>query len=185
MAAWTGQCIPMGAAGGGEGEPEMKLLRSMAFGLMAVGLALGATGMGHAQGSGQRTGGMSGGGMSSGGMSTGGMSTGQSQTGMSQTGQVPASQQSPTSQTTTGLTSLPGAEDTPSSIRTEQDMEKLRNGERQKRLVSDTEKLVALVNELKIDMDKTNKDMLSLDVIRKADEIEKLAHSVKEKMKGQ
>jgi hypothetical protein len=32
-------------------------------------------------------------------------------------------------------------------------------------------------------VDKTNKDMLSLNVIRKADEIEKLAHSVKEKMK--
>jgi hypothetical protein len=44
--------------------------------------------------------------------------------------------------------------------------------------------LLALATELKVDMDKTNKDMLSLDVIRKADEIEKLAHSVKEKMKG-
>ena len=32
-------------------------------------------------------------------------------------------------------------------------------------------------------MDKTNKDTLSLGVIRKADEIERLAHNVKEKMK--
>ena len=60
---------------------------------------------------------------------------------------------------------------------------KLRNAGRQKELVGDTEKLLALANELKADVDKSNKDTLSLDVIRKADEIEKLAHSVKEKMK--
>jgi hypothetical protein len=63
-------------------------------------------------------------------------------------------------------------------------LEEIRNGERQKKLIADTEKLVALVNELKSDVDKSNKNMLSLDVIRKADEIEKLARSVKEKMKG-
>ncbi len=66
----------------------------------------------------------------------------------------------------------------------EQDQAKMRNVERQKQLVSDTEKLLALANELKLDVDKSNKDTLSLDVIKKADEIEKLAHNVKEKMKG-
>lgn len=66
----------------------------------------------------------------------------------------------------------------------EEDQAKLRNIERQKRLVEDTTKLLKLANELKVDVDKSNKDTLSLDVIRKADEIEKLAHSVKEKMKG-
>jgi len=66
----------------------------------------------------------------------------------------------------------------------EQDQAKMRNMERQKKLVDDTEKLLALATELKTDVDKSNKDTLSLDVIRKADEIEKLAHSVKEKMKG-
>jgi hypothetical protein len=66
----------------------------------------------------------------------------------------------------------------------EQDQAKMRNTERQKQLVSDTQKLLALAQELKVDVDKSNKDTLSLDVIRKADEIEKLAHSVKEKMKG-
>jgi nitric oxide reductase activation protein len=66
----------------------------------------------------------------------------------------------------------------------ERDQEKMRNVERQKQLVSDTEKLLELANELKIDVDKSNKDTLSLDVIKKADEIEKLAHTVKEKMKG-
>ena len=36
---------------------------------------------------------------------------------------------------------------------------------------------------LKAEVDKTTKDTLSLNVIKKADEIEKLAKSVKEKMK--
>lgn len=60
-----------------------------------------------------------------------------------------------------------------------------RNSQRQKQLVQDTDKLLDLATQLKQDVDKTNKDMLSVDVIRKADEIEKLAHSVKERMKGQ
>jgi hypothetical protein len=61
---------------------------------------------------------------------------------------------------------------------------RLRNVDRQKQLVLDTQKLLTLANELKVEVDKSNKDTMSLDVIRKADEIEKLAHSVKDKMKG-
>ena len=64
------------------------------------------------------------------------------------------------------------------------EQEKARNDERQKKLVADTEKLLSLATELKTYVGKTNKDVMSVDVIRKADEIEKLAHSVKEKMKG-
>ena len=74
--------------------------------------------------------------------------------------------------------------DNPLDSRLQQDQAKMRNLERQKKLVDDTAKLVSLANELKDDVDKSNKDTMSLDVIRKADEIEKLAHSVKEKMKG-
>lgn len=59
-----------------------------------------------------------------------------------------------------------------------------RNSDRQKQLVNDTDKLLVLATQLKQDVDKTNKDVLSVDVIKKADEIEKLAHSVKERMKG-
>jgi len=66
----------------------------------------------------------------------------------------------------------------------EREQAKIRNTERQKKLVEDTTKLVELANELKAAVDKTDKNTLSLDVVRKADEIEKLAHSVKEKMKG-
>ena len=61
---------------------------------------------------------------------------------------------------------------------------RLRNDDRQKRLVADTEKLLALATDLKTQVDKSTKDTLSVDVIKKADEIEKLAHSVKERMKG-
>jgi hypothetical protein len=57
------------------------------------------------------------------------------------------------------------------------------NNDRQKKLVADTEKLLALATELKTDVAKSTKDTLSLDVVRKADEIEKLAHNVKERMK--
>jgi hypothetical protein len=66
----------------------------------------------------------------------------------------------------------------------EHKQERLRNLDRQKQLVLDTQKLLALANELKVEVDKSNKDTMSLDVIRKAEEIEKLAHAVKEKMKG-
>lgn len=55
--------------------------------------------------------------------------------------------------------------------------------ERHKEIVDQSTELLALAVALKSDVDKTNKDMLSLSVIRKAGEIEKLAHTVKEKMK--
>jgi hypothetical protein len=51
-------------------------------------------------------------------------------------------------------------------------------------LKSDTDKLLKLSVELKQYVDKSDENVLSLDVIRKADEIEKLARSVKDKMKG-
>jgi hypothetical protein len=57
------------------------------------------------------------------------------------------------------------------------------NEERKKQIADDTAKLLKLATELKTEVDKTSKDTLSLGVIRKADEIERLAHSVKEKMK--
>jgi hypothetical protein len=64
------------------------------------------------------------------------------------------------------------------------DMAKKANEERQAALKADTDKLVKLAGELKDYVNKTNENVLSLDVVRKAEEIEKLAHSVKDKMKG-
>jgi hypothetical protein len=66
----------------------------------------------------------------------------------------------------------------------EEQQAKLRNDDRQKRLVADTAKLLALATDLKTQVDKSTKDTMSVDVIKKADEIEKLARSVKERMKG-
>ena len=57
------------------------------------------------------------------------------------------------------------------------------NAERRKQIADDSARLLKLATDLKTEVDKTTKDTLSLSVIRKADEIEKLAHSVKEKMK--
>ncbi|HEX4576658.1 MAG TPA: hypothetical protein VH117_04870, partial [Edaphobacter sp.] len=56
--------------------------------------------------------------------------------------------------------------------------------DRQKRLVEDTDKLLKLTTALKEQVDESNKDILSVDMIKKAEEIEKLAHSVKERIKG-
>ena len=57
------------------------------------------------------------------------------------------------------------------------------NAERKKQIAEDSAKLLKLAADLKVEVDKTDKDALSLNVIRKADEIERLAHNVKEKMK--
>lgn len=57
------------------------------------------------------------------------------------------------------------------------------NTERKKQITDDSAKLLQLATDLKAEVDKTTKDTLSLAVIRKADEIERLAHNVKEKMK--
>jgi hypothetical protein len=64
------------------------------------------------------------------------------------------------------------------------DQLKKANEERFQKVKEDTEKLVRLSNELKEYVGKANEHTLSLDVIKKAEEIEKLAKSVKEKMKG-
>ena len=80
-------------------------------------------------------------------------------------------------------TPRPGPADEP-RLRMEREMAKKANLERQADLKRDTEKLLKLANELKESVDKTNEGTLSVDVVKKAEEIEKLAHSVKDKMKG-
>ena len=64
------------------------------------------------------------------------------------------------------------------------DLEKKAAKERVAALKTDTDKLLKLSVELKQYVDKSDENVLSLEVIRKADEIEKLAKSVKDKMKG-
>jgi hypothetical protein len=57
------------------------------------------------------------------------------------------------------------------------------NKKRQQDIRNDTEKLFQLASELKAAVDKTNENLLSIEVVRKADEVEKLAKRVKEKMR--
>jgi hypothetical protein len=54
---------------------------------------------------------------------------------------------------------------------------------RQKQLAEDTARLLVLANQLKAELDKSSKDTLSLSVIKKAGEVEKLAHKVSDEMK--
>jgi hypothetical protein len=63
-------------------------------------------------------------------------------------------------------------------------MAKRANQERQVELRRDADKLLKLATELKQYVDKTNENVLSLEVLKKSEEIEKLARSVKDKMKG-
>jgi hypothetical protein len=53
---------------------------------------------------------------------------------------------------------------------------------RQAQIVADTQKLVKLSQELKAEVAKSNKDTLSLTVIKKAEEVEKLAKTLKEEL---
>ena len=67
----------------------------------------------------------------------------------------------------------------------EKDMAKKANAQRQAEIRRDSEQLLKLATELKQYVDKSNENLLSIEVVRKSEEIEKLAHSVKEKMKAQ
>jgi hypothetical protein len=81
------------------------------------------------------------------------------------------------------LTANPDHEDE-TRAKIEKDMAKKANREREAQLHRDTDNLLKLATELKQYVDKSNENTLSLDVVKKAEEIEKLAHSVKEKMKA-
>jgi hypothetical protein len=94
-----------------------------------------------------------------------------------------SSQQAPISPPLSGQTQ---PKDDPDAFpdRMQKDMAKKANEQRQAELKRDTERLLRLSTELKDYVDKTNEHVLSLEVLKKAEEIEKLAHSVKTKMKG-
>ena len=59
-----------------------------------------------------------------------------------------------------------------------------RNKQRYQEIKRDADKLLQLATGLKLSVDKSDENQLSLDVIKKAGEIEKLAKAVKEKMKA-
>jgi hypothetical protein len=82
---------------------------------------------------------------------------------------------------------MPGADGTttsgedPEKARIEAERIKYVNDDRHKRLLADTDKLLALATELKADVESSSKDELSVTVVKKAAELEKLAHDVKER----
>ncbi len=55
--------------------------------------------------------------------------------------------------------------------------------QRQQKMLEDADKLLQMAQQLKVSVDKTNKNELSVEVIREAERIEKLAHQVKEGMR--
>jgi oligoribonuclease NrnB/cAMP/cGMP phosphodiesterase (DHH superfamily) len=97
---------------------------------------------------------------------------------------VPGSAQGHRSQSQTADPTAPITEPDQDRDRIARDMAKKANLERQAALKKDTDKLVTLAEELKDYVDKSNENVLSLNVLKKAEEIEKLARSVKDKMKG-
>ena len=67
---------------------------------------------------------------------------------------------------------------------TAQEVARLQTEERRKKLAADTDRLVELARDLNAQMKQSNGGTLSADQIKKLDAIEKLAHGVKERMKG-
>lgn len=65
----------------------------------------------------------------------------------------------------------------------ERDQKKALNKDRQESLKKDTAQLYKLATELKDSVDKTDQNVLSLQVVRKTEEIEKLARDIRKKMK--
>jgi hypothetical protein len=57
------------------------------------------------------------------------------------------------------------------------------NAQRQVEIKRDTEKMLELTTELKDYLEKSDQNVMSMDAIKKAEQIEKLAHGVKSKMK--
>jgi hypothetical protein len=91
--------------------------------------------------------------------------------------QHPTMLQQPIGQPVGGMDNLPGG----NPIQNEKLLRAL-NADRQKSMVSDTNKLLRLVNELNAEIARTNPYALTEAQLRKVAEIEKLAHNVKDKM---
>jgi len=77
----------------------------------------------------------------------------------------------------------PGEEDDPVTHQMSVQAAMKRNTQRQQQIVDDTAKLVQLAQQLKDEVEKSSKNALSVSVVKKADEIEKLAKAVKDKMR--
>lgn len=72
----------------------------------------------------------------------------------------------------------------PIAIEQEHKLEKLRSEDRYRQLKRDAEKLLETATELKQYVDKAGENVLSLEVIRKAEMMEKLSKDLRSRMKG-
>ena len=79
-------------------------------------------------------------------------------------------------------TGFPSDNNVPPAV--ERHMQNQMNQSRQVELKRDTDQLMQMASELKQQVDQTGPAILSMDVIKKAERIEKLAKSVRERMKG-
>jgi hypothetical protein len=84
-----------------------------------------------------------------------------------------------------GLTNpnAPAPDQNPALHRLAERMAIERNIDRQKQIVNDTARLLQLAQQLNADVSKSDKNTLSVAVVKKAEEIEKLAKSIKQKMR--
>jgi len=73
----------------------------------------------------------------------------------------------------------------PTLQKMQKEAEKQRNERRQSDLKRDADQLYKLAGELKKSVDSTNEHVLSVEVLRKTEEIQKLAKSVHDKMKAE
>ena len=97
------------------------------------------------------------------------------------TASVPAAGQNPT-----GVTpDRRNPDDSPSAAPINPSAEKKRLEENEKDIKTKIERLYELATELKAEVDKTDSSkVLSLNLVKKAEEIEKLAHDIKNRSKG-
>jgi translation initiation factor 1 (eIF-1/SUI1) len=93
----------------------------------------------------------------------------------------------PQHQQTQGLPPLGSShhgEEDEATIHMEQERARLEANERQKHLLEDTARLVQLSNQLQAEVDKSGKFVTSVTAIREAEDIEKLAHSIRDRLKN-
>lgn len=97
----------------------------------------------------------------------------------------PAQQQRQTPYSPPGTQTAP-VEAMPDPLRDKLDnsRKKAMDDDRHKRLEADADKLLQLATELKAEVDKTSKDQLSVVVVKKAGEMEKLSRDLKERMRN-
>jgi hypothetical protein len=72
----------------------------------------------------------------------------------------------------------------PRSPVAQEQLEKVRQTDRQKKMIADTNRLLMLAAQLKSDTNKATGDATPADTVRRAEEIEKLARNIKERMKN-